>query len=73
MCLVSMLALTPGKTSQLSKAERSKEELQRAGAQGIFCWQTLAVRSHCTPVLLDRPLHVVCVRYAVDTKTVSSV
>lgn len=69
-----MLTLTPGETSHLGKAKGgSKEDLQRAEAQGIFCWQTLAVRSQCMPLLLDRPLHVVCIRYAVDTKTVSSV
>lgn len=66
-----LLALTPGETSQLSKAEiGSKGELERGEAQGIFCWQTPAVRS---AVGMGHSFHVVCVRYAVDTQSVSSV
>lgn len=70
-----MPALTPGETSQLSKAERgSKGELQRNEARGIFCQQTAAVRSAVSAlILMDHPLPVVCIRYATNTKTVSSV
>jgi len=66
--------LTPGETAQLSKGERGRE-LQRGEAHGISCWQQIsAVRSALgMPILMDDPFRVVCMRYVVDTKALSSV